>query len=73
MKTTLTYEITEDDNEDKLLRILNADNAYGALYEIQMYFRNQYKYGEHNIIVESFIEEARGKKLARATQTITST
>ena len=39
MKTEITFTFNEEDGDDKIRRIVNADNAYRSLFEIGDNFR----------------------------------
>ena len=62
MKTELKFTILDDDAEDKIHRLTNCDGAFAALWDIQSYLREQYKYNDDlpdNVI--SYLGELRDR------------
>jgi len=60
MKTQLTFNFDDEDNEDKLKRIINTDSAYMSLWDMSQWLREHYKYHEeHSEEVLDFIDKAR--------------
>lgn len=46
MKTEIKYTFDDDDSEDKLHRLVNADNIFLAVSQFRDYLRSEYKYNE---------------------------
>jgi len=46
MKTEIKYTFDDDDSEDKLHRLVNADNAFMVISEFQDFLRSEYKYND---------------------------
>ncbi len=46
MKTELKFTFDDDDADDKIHRLTNCDGAFAALWDIQSYLREQYKYND---------------------------
>jgi len=46
MKTIISVEIGDDDNQERIQRIAHVEDAFAFIHEFQQYLRTQYKYVE---------------------------